>query len=255
MLISPEILRKKFLVSPSGVLHVGAHRAEEKNAYREQDFGRIIWVEAQPNLISTLQRDVRGSGDIVLEGAVWGTSGVKKTFHITNNGQSSSLYELAKHSLHYPRVIRVGKLEVETIRLDDLLPSDELFDFVNLDVQGAELEALSGLGKRIEQVQWVYTEVNRAELYSGIPLVAELDEFLNKAGFSRVCTVWTDGDWGDALYCRRSSYLKFLLVKVRGMEFSLRPVFRSWLKIARERLADPIYRRFRDSPAMTNHKR
>ena len=246
MLISPRVLREKFFVSPSGVLHVGAHRAEELTAYREENYGRIIWVEAQPQLVAALRKKTSASGDLVLEGAVWGTSGVSKTFHITNNGQSSSLYDLAEHSDYYPSIVRVGELEVSTVRLDSLIPDGEKFDFVNLDIQGAELEALTGLGKMLNQVKWVYSEVNRTELYAGIPLVAELDNFLSKAGFVRVCTAWTTAGWGDALYCRRSFSPRFFLAKTRGAVFDYTAVVRSWLKKARETLADPVYRWLRD---------
>ena len=240
------MLREKFFVSPSGVLHVGAHSAEELTAYREENYGRVIWVEAQPSLVAALRKKTFGSGDIVLEGAVWGSSGVSKTFHITSNGQSSSLYELATHSHHYPSVVQVKELEVLTVRLDSLIPAGEKFDFVNLDVQGAELEALTGLGELLNQVEWVYTEVNRAELYAGIPLVNELDDFLRKAGFIRVCSVWTDAGWGDALYCRRRFSPRLFLAKIRGIKFSNRALMSSLLQNIRAKLADPLYRWLRN---------
>jgi FkbM family methyltransferase len=242
VLIPPHVLREQFGVSPSGVLHVGAHMAEEQSAYREENFGRIIWVEAQPLLVAALRKQAAASGDLVLEGAVWGSSGVSKILHITNNGQSSSLYELAEHSHEYPSIVRVDEIEVSTVRLDRLLSSSEKFDFLNLDVQGAELEALMGLGGMLSQVKWVYSEVNRSELYSGIPLVAELDNFLKQEGFVRVCTAWTTAGWGDALYCRRSFSPKFLLFRIRGLQFNSRAVIRSWLKKGRTNLADPAYR-------------
>lgn len=252
MLIPPKELRKKFLVAPAGVLHVGAHRAEELPLYREENFGKIIWVEAQPDLVDDLRRNISAPGDTVLQGAVWGASGISKTFHVTNNGESSSLYELAEHTEHYPSISEVEAYEISTVRLDELIPAGETFDFVNLDVQGAELEALVGLGKLLDQVMWVYSEVNRAELYAGIPLVEELDLFLRKAGFIRVFTRWTSAGWGDAIYCRPSFSLKFLLIRIRGVSFEFETLARVRLKAVRAKLLDPIYR-WLHAPRRTKH--
>ena len=73
---------------------------------------------------------------------------------------------------------------------------------MTLDIQGAELEALTGMGDLLTQVRWIFTEVNRREMYAGIPIVAELDEFLSRKGFRRVVTLWNPAGWGDALYVR-----------------------------------------------------
>jgi hypothetical protein len=82
---------------------------------------------------------------------------------------------------------------------------DTEFDFINIDTQGAELAVLRGMGKMLRQlsIKAVYLEVNRSELYQGIPLVRELDAFLLAEDFVRVHTVWTDADWGDALYVKQ----------------------------------------------------
>jgi len=58
------------------------------------------------------------------------------------------------------------------------------------------------MGDLLTQVRWIFTEVNRREMYAGIPLVAELDEFLSRQGFRRVVTLWYPAGWGDALYVR-----------------------------------------------------
>jgi FkbM family methyltransferase len=202
MLIPTRHLKKLFGVSPSGVLHVGAHLAEEFDSYHALDFGRVIWVEAQEALAKLIETKVAGSGDLVLVGAVWSASGEQKKFNLASNSQSSSLYEFGTHSQNYPGVVFQGTALATTTRLDELLPDDSRFDFVNLDIQGAELEALLGLGSLLSQVRWIYTEVNREEVYEGCPLVEDMDLFLEDAGFSRVYTIWTSAGWGDALYVR-----------------------------------------------------
>ena len=74
---------------------------------------------------------------------------------------------------------------------------------MNIDLQGVELEALKGLGQYIHQVKWIYTEVNRKEVYIDCTNVKDLDLYLKNFGFSRVVTKWCLGKgWGDALYVR-----------------------------------------------------
>jgi FkbM family methyltransferase len=195
-------MRKWLRVAPSGVLHVGAHQAEELPMYRRARFGRVIWVEAQDSLIAELREKVVGSDDLVYQAVAWSKTGVEKRFSVTNNGQSSSLFPLAEHLNFYPHIIETESMIVKTERLDSLLPISESFDFLNFDIQGAELEALEGLGERLDEVNWAYLEVNKRMLYEEIPMVSEIDRFLEARGFRRIFTKWTEMGWGDALYAR-----------------------------------------------------
>jgi len=216
MLIPPSQLRRLFSVRPSGVLHVGAHKAQEFRDYHQNSFGKVLWVEAQENLIPELVNKVCGAGDAVFKAVVWSESGVQLDFNVANNSQSSSLFDFADHKDFHPEVSFLSRHSVMTIRLDELIPRSETFDFVNLDIQGAELEALRGLGKRLEAVRWVYCEVNWSPLYEGIPLVGEIDEFMEAQGFTRVVTVWRPENWGDALYVRSRGTISDKWLRLRG---------------------------------------
>jgi FkbM family methyltransferase len=188
-------------------MHVGAHLAEEYQEYKDQNWidkfsKRAIWVEAQPDLASKLQESLDKSENLVYNFAVWEENGKSLEFNIANNSQSSSLFELSKHAEIYPQIKYVERIMVETIRLETLLGMTELEpDFLNLDIQGAELIALKSLGSRINNFKWIYTEVNKEYVYKGCALVSEIDEFLASANFTRVATRWVKGKgWGDALY-------------------------------------------------------
>jgi hypothetical protein len=78
------------------------------------------------------------------------------------------------------------------------------FEFINIDTQGAELAILKGMGKYLHQpsVKAIYLEINRQELYKEIPLVAEIDAFLQPYHFYRIKSKWTTEGWGDAIYIR-----------------------------------------------------
>ncbi len=50
----------------------------------------------------------------------------------------------------------------KTQLLKDILPKyeDIHFNFLNLDIQGAELKALKSMGDYLNNVDYIYTEVN-----------------------------------------------------------------------------------------------
>jgi FkbM family methyltransferase len=208
MLIKVPVLQRVWKVTPKSVLHIGAHVAEELIDYEKANWGedKVYFIEAQESLATELQERISSERVKVINAVVWGKSGIKKTFHITSNSESSSLLNLKEHSRKYPQIKEVYSYLVSTSRVDDLIPDRIKFDFVNLDIQGAELEALKGLGLHALNVDWIYTEINKIELYEGCALVGQLDAYLDTLGFFRADTCWVPGKgWGDALYLRKRS--------------------------------------------------
>jgi len=69
------------------------------------------------------------------------------------------------------------------------------FNFMNIDLQGAELLALKGATEALTHVDAIYTEVNKIDVYVDCVKITELDSFL--ADFSRVETEWAgNAGWG-----------------------------------------------------------
>ncbi len=192
-------------ISPNGILHIGAHKGEEGNIYALQNWKPIYWVEAQTQLANALRLSLKGSLDKVFNAAIWDENGVQINLNITNNGESTSLLHLGSHKNNY-RSIEVVKTEsIETVRLDKLLENEKVFNFINLDVQGVELRALKSLGTRIAEVMYIYTEVNKEDVYEGCDRIQDIDRFLRGLGFERVATRWVLGKgWGDALYIKNA---------------------------------------------------
>ena len=209
MLIAPTFLSKWFGVVPSGVLHVGANYAEEFGLYRAAGFGPTIWVEAQSALKPAIERVIRGTEDELYIGCVWSESGQEKFLHVASNSASTSIFEFGDHLNAYPEIQTVRKEAVYTIRLDEPIPANKTFELVTLDIQGAELEALKGLGHRLDSVKWVYSEVSKRQLYAEAPLLNEVDSFLASKGFYRIATSWKSAGWGDALYARSGQRFRF----------------------------------------------
>ena len=203
MYITVSELSKYWNIAPTGVLHVGAHLGEEASDYEKFGWTPAIWVEAQPNLVEILATKLDSSKHKVIEAAVWEEDGVPLKLHIASNSQSTSLLNFGTHSDFHPDITYVSEVNVLTKRLDSLIKPEEMPNFVNLDIQGVELSALKGLGKLLDFVDYIYTEVNRTNVYRDCSRVEDIDSFLKLNGFRRASTrwLWLEG-WGDALYIR-----------------------------------------------------
>ena len=214
MLIPFDKIYNKYKMNIRGILHIGAHKCEEQYIYNK--FGinndRIIWVEANPNLvIENLKKD----STIIIKNFICcekdtGTT----TLNIANNGASSSVYEFGTHSKYFPTINFVNTIKVRNNRIDTMYKKEKIpenfANFLNIDIQGAELLALKGMGNLLNNFDYAYLEVNRDYSYKNCCLIGEIDDFLKKFDFIRVETEWTIKTWGDALYVKINKNLKLL---------------------------------------------
>ena len=73
---------------------------------------------------------------------------------------------------------------------------------IKIDVQGYELEVLKGAEKSLQQIDYMIAEVNRDEMYSGCPMIGDIDNYLKGFGFTRELVAWQSESWGDAFYIK-----------------------------------------------------
>jgi FkbM family methyltransferase len=210
MLIDFRKLFPKYNIKPKGVLHVGANVGEEAPVYDELGIKTAVFIEANNEIYKKLESNLlayynRGREYVAFCECVSDTDGQEVVFHVSNNGsQSSSILELGTHKIAHPEVHYVKDIPMKTIRIDTLIIDDDSeLDFLNIDLQGAELKALRGMGDLLHQFKWAYLEVNKAELYKGCALVEDIDMYMLGFGFKRVETMWCGNtNWGDALYIK-----------------------------------------------------
>jgi|TARA_B100001109_G_scaffold118521_1_gene96652 FkbM family methyltransferase len=188
-----------------GIIHIGAHYGEEISEYIDNGIQDIILFEPLVENFDILSKKVK-TLNANIEGyqVALGSKKGDATMYVSDNEkQSSSVLKPKVHLTHHPHVKFPSTEDVEVHLLDDYNSKD--YNFINMDVQGYELEVLKGGTKTLEHVDYVYCEVNRDEVYENNAYVEELDEFLSEYNMKRVETDWAGDIWGDALYIREAA--------------------------------------------------
>ena len=208
MMIPLDQLIERHNLKIKGVVHCGGNEGQERETYNELVSGEVIWIEAIDDVFEKLKENIAPYKNQVAIKACLGDKDNKTVvFNISNNeSQSSSMLNLKHHEIIHPEVHYIDHVVMKTTRFDTLMLLLERdiskLNFLNLDLQGAELIALRGFGKYLNQFDYILTEVNKKEVYEGCALVEDLDSFLSD--YERVETgFWVGDSWTDALYVKR----------------------------------------------------
>jgi FkbM family methyltransferase len=209
MLIDTAVVRRwldSYGISVKGVFHIGAHECEELEFYKQLGLSseNVVWIEAIPYKVAEMK--TKGIPN-VFQAVVTDKDNDTVTFHVSNNGQSSSVLPFGTHSIHHSWVHYVGDLTLQTTTIDTFVAKNNLdasqFTFWNLDIQGAELMALRGATESLRWPLAIYLEVNVDDVYVGCGKLHEIETLLGAIGFVRVETKMTNAGWGDALFLRK----------------------------------------------------
>ncbi len=172
-----ELAMNKFKIKVSGLIHVGASKANMAESYKE--FKNVIWIEANPTVAAEFEKDLSKLANI-------------KVFSFAlsdHNGEN----------------VLINKMEVKNKKLDDFLKdisNKDMFNVIVIDVDGAELAALKGAKETLKQIDFIIAEVNYLSRNNKV-LVTDLDEFLAKNEFVRVDTKSKSYVHGHALYIKK----------------------------------------------------
>jgi FkbM family methyltransferase len=179
---------------------------EERALYNSIKIGDndTLWIEAIGEIVAYVKK-INENINIV-QAVITDKDDEELSFMITNNKESSSIFNFGTHAIEHPHVFEIERRRLKSITLNTLfernnIPHDR-FDFINIDIQGAELKALKGAVHILPHIKAIYAEVNEKMLYEGAGLLPELDEYLATFNFKRVITNMTQHGWGDALYIK-----------------------------------------------------
>jgi FkbM family methyltransferase len=163
-----ELLERHHL-RPSGVLHVGASEGQEVETYLEAGISKQILVEALPSVFARLAARVEGiSGVSAVNACISDVPAEGVAFNVADNdGQSSSLLDFGIHRDLHPDVHFVDRMEVNTVRIDQLSLDLTGIDYLVTDLQGCDLRAIRSTGRLLAQFDAVYSEVNLGRSIKG----------------------------------------------------------------------------------------
>ena len=179
------------------------HKAEEYSIYKDAGIKdeNMIFIEGNKNLAHKY-----APGNCKVYACLVSDKEEMVDFHITNNGQSSSILNLKDHSLIYPHIVNIETRKIKATTLDNILKHSKInkndWNILNLDIQGAELKAMKGLSEW-DNVDAVFTEVNYREMYENCCLIGDIVDFLNERGLIKVEENDTGAGWGDALFIKK----------------------------------------------------
>lgn len=223
-------IAKKYLQTKNidTVIELGARDCEETLDFFNLLHPKEIYTfECNPYTLSICRKNIKGIKSIhLIEKAACNKNGKIKFYSIDQkktittwkdgNPGASSLF---KASGKYPIEKYVQKeIEVEAIRLESFFKENNIrkVDLLWMDIQGAELLALQGLGNRIYDVKFIYTEVEFFEIYKNQPLFKDIRSFLDKNGFVLLGFTSLEQYSGDAIFINKKLITnKFKFIKMR----------------------------------------
>ncbi|AFY80053.1 FkbM family methyltransferase [Oscillatoria acuminata] len=181
--------------------NVGSRKIESEDDYANKGWGifaprlTIYGFDADPDACD------RANADLELRQVNWtekhiplalGRSVGESTLYVTKDPMCSSLYP--PNEPYLDRFAGLSELvnldftlEIETTTLDSFceLADIQEVDFLQVDVQGADLDVLEGASRVLKTtVLAVQVEVEFSPLYLNQPLFADVDSYLRKEGFT-----------------------------------------------------------------------
>lgn len=177
------------LAGVTQVLDVGANKGQFAREVFDAGFqGRVVSFEPLPDAHAALREAAKGSPLWTVAPAVALSDGDGvEQFNVSANSVSSSLLTMERlHTEASPGSQTVSTIEVPTRRLDTMWQDLELGDaatFLKIDTQGSEARVLDGAAGVMDRIVGVKLEMSLASLYAGQPLLMQLFEWLQYAGF------------------------------------------------------------------------
>ncbi|EAW33943.1 FkbM family methyltransferase [Lyngbya sp. PCC 8106] len=208
MKLDLHTLTQQHNLTPRGIIHIGAYEGKDLKRYPTPDTAKILLIEANPAACEHLQANFADKPNIIISQTAIANPNHPVTLKLTSIESNSSILPLTGYREIYPNLKVTQEITVESRSLDTLLSELNLrpvdFNFLYLDIQGAELLALQGATQLLKYIEAIYTTVSYEELFEGGALRNQVDAFLTEHHFVRVAEANPyHPAWGEAFYLRK----------------------------------------------------
>jgi FkbM family methyltransferase len=190
---------------PRGVIHVGANDGEEFVYYKSMGIENLCGFEPLKKPFRVFQQD---HPDVLKFQLGWGLAGGKYGINVTENDKASSILKTVptdnweEHPVfkdwNMGQWPVVGREIIEVVKYADFMKGEpynpEDYNFLNMDIQGMELEALKGMGKQLDYFDALVIECSEQPVYVGEASAHEVEDYLTSQGFVRCSPVKLHND-------------------------------------------------------------
>lgn len=190
---------------PKGVIHVGANDGEEFVYYKSMGVQNLMGFEP---LRAPYERFGETHPDVLKYMVGWGAEDAKMTIEVTENDKASStLPRIEVDNWEEHEVFKdwnmgqwpiVGTEEIQIVRFDNWVEYSKIdlnnYNFINMDIQGMELDGLKGMGDTLDYFDALVIECSEKPVFVGEHSAAEVSAWLAERGFEQVTRTMLHGD-------------------------------------------------------------
>jgi FkbM family methyltransferase len=170
--------------SPTGILDVGAYQGDfSRGARKIFDGAAILMIDAlaeNESVLAAVCRELRNADYLI---AVLGDSEMQSTsFFVADTASRPDLVKTGSSKYRENASFPMEERVLPQRTLGSIVASRQ-FEFLKLDVQGAELDVLRGLGAELTKVEVILMEMSLVDYNKDAPLIDVVLSELRKMGF------------------------------------------------------------------------
>ncbi len=187
-------------VQPSGIIHVGGHHGEEAAYYAEHGVRTVVWIEADPDAFDVLTSVTAAyPGHTCIQALAADRDGETRRFyrHRFGDGRKRGFCSTMPWNTSVverdPVLSRLETFDVREMRALTVATAlrergfqPEQFQYLSVNVQGAELLVLRGLGEFLPALRFIFCDGEDPDSvrYAGAPSIDDVTRWLAPHGFS-----------------------------------------------------------------------
>lgn len=177
-----DALNARFVPAGGLVFDVGAHVGDRVASFRRLG-ARVVAVEPQPAAIRALRLLFRRDPGVTLVPAAVGAAEGRVPLHVNSRNPTVStvspeLIAAAKGAPGWEGQEWDRVIEVPMLTLDALVARHGRPDFVKIDVEGHEAEALAGLTRPVPGLSFEFTTIQRDRALLALDRAARLGDYV-----------------------------------------------------------------------------